>query len=146
MRIFWGFLIILTSALLWLVPISRAVYDFRTDLRTDTFTVTTPAASTNVTVTLFDTIYNNDTATLSVTSNVTSDAPALFSYNEATRSTVFNGLTDNITHTLRVAYDISALSGDVAIETILDLTPYFWYLVVVAFPIAGLASIFTGRA
>ena len=146
MRIWQAFLILVAAALLWLVPVTRAIYDFRTDLAEDTFSVATSNVSSNATVVLAQALYNNDSSTIGVTSNLTADNPAFNSYNSTTRATLFTGLSSITTRTLTVTYDIDALSGDVALDAVMDLTPYIWYLCIVAFPIAGLAAIFTGRA
>ncbi len=145
MRIFYSFLILLTAALLWLIPITQAIYDFRTDLRVDSFAVTTPVGGDNTTVALFASIYDGDIAAAGVTSNLSTDVPVLYSYTAATKAAVLTGLSANATHTLEVSYYYSALSGEVALDTFMDLTPYIWYLVMIAFPVAALAALFMGR-
>jgi len=145
-RIFWGFLIIFASVFLWLLPVSSATYDFRTDLKEDRFTVQTSAGVTTGNATLFKGVYDNDTSTVDISSSDSDDSPLLSSYNSTTRLLSFSGLAASTNRTITVNYDTSALPGAGAINTVLDYTPWFYYLLCVAFPITGLAAVFTGRA
>jgi hypothetical protein len=129
-----------------LLPVSRGVYDFKTDKRTDTFNlVTTPVGSTNATVQLLKYIYDNDLSTVEISSNNTADLPLYFSYNGTSRALVIAGLSANSTHSFNVSYDVDAL-GMPAMITFVNLLPSIWILIWVAFPTAGLIAIWTGRA
>ena len=142
-RIFSGFLILLFSVFLWLIPVTSLVYDFRTDVTTNAFYSTTDA-STNATVTLTDFIYDDDVTTLAILSTLNSDAPTWASYNGTTRATVIAGLTANTTRTLKVSYDTDALDST-SWDTILNLFPTLWIIIIICFPLAGLVAILIGR-
>jgi len=143
-KIFTGFLIILFSALLWLVPISGLVYGFQTDLRTDEFYITTTVATTNATVTLSKAIYDNDTATISVFSDLNTDLPVFVSHNSTTRATVFDGLSDNATRTLEVSYDYDALNSTTW-ATVLNLAPTLWMIIIIIFPLVVLVVLLVDK-
>jgi hypothetical protein len=144
-KIFYGFLILLFSALLWLIPISSLIYDFRTDVTEDEFYIATEVGSTNTTVTLSDFIYDNDTSTIDVISDLNTDSPTFVSYNTTTRATLFNGLTDNATRNLDITYDTDALDSG-AWGTILTIFPKLWMIIIILFPVAGLVAILFGRS
>lgn len=146
MRIFWAFLILVTAALLWLVPITDLIYSFQTDVKTDSFYVATGAGITDVTVILRKAVYNNDTSTLTVFSSNNTDLPSFVSYNTITRATVIDGLTENTTRALEITYDTDALNASPAWNNILGKVPLIWMVLIIAFPVAGLAAIFVGRA
>lgn len=145
MRIAFAFFCVIGGAILWLFPITQAVYDFRTDPRTDSFTVSTAPADTTSTNTLLQAIYNNDTGTISYTSNV-SEVPYVYSYNTTSRELVTYGLADNTTRLLNVTYDIDALSSSAALSTLMTWWPFIYYLIATAFPIAGVVAVITHRA
>jgi len=135
------------STILFLLPVSTGIYDFRTDQRNDIFTVTTPVATTNATVQLAKPIYDNDTSTLVLTSGSSIlDVPLYSSYNTTTRALLVIGLSDNLTRSLTVAYDVSADGLTGAMGTLLDFIPFIWMLMVIAFPVSALVAIWTGRA
>lgn len=145
-RIYSAFLILVTSALLWLVPISDLVYDFQTDVKTDSFYVTTGAGETSANVTLYKAVYDNDTSTIEIVSYLNTDTPAFSSYNSTTRKTGFTGLTASTSRTVDVSYDTDALNASDAWEGVLDKASLIWMVLIIAFPVAGLAAVFTGRA
>lgn len=145
MRIFWAFLIIVVSTILWLLPITTAIYDFRTDQREDTFATET-GAGTTANVTLLDDLYEDDTGSVDIDSDLATDAPLPSSYNATNQNLLVNGLTASANRTLIVTYDIDALSESEAVSNILDRLPLIWLVVIIAFPPAALFAIFTGRA
>lgn len=145
MRIFYSFLIVVCSAILILLPVTTGVYDYRTDIRTDNFAVTTDNTSDNSTVQLFKAIYDDDISTLEFSSDDVDDAPYYSSYNSTSRALVIAGLAVSTIRTLEVSYDVDAVSEG-ALSTFLDLLPWIWIIIWVAFPIAGLVAIWTGRA
>lgn len=146
MKVFYAFLIIFTAVFMWLLPITTAVYDFRTDLREDAFTSPTVAGVTTANVTLTKPIYDDDTNTIDILSALATDTPAYASYNATSRQLGISGLTANTTRTLTVTYDIDALVGNDSINTLMDYTPYFWYLCVICFAPLGLLALYMGRA
>lgn len=129
-----------------MLPVTDAIYDYQTDLRTDTNTVTTAAGVTTGNVTLFTALHDDDTSTITITSNDSDDSPVYSSYNTTTRALDFTGLAENTTRTITVTYDIYALSSSGAIDTFVDKLDLFWLVVIVAFPIAAIAAVVIGRA
>ncbi len=144
MRIAFAFIALIASFVLWLLPITTGIYDFRTDVRADAFSVDTAAGITTGNVTLLRAIYTDDTNTISYVSTL-AEVPIFSSYNTTTRQLLTSGLTANTTRTLTVNYDINALAFSDALSTLLDWWPFIWYMIITAFPIAALVAIFTGR-
>jgi len=127
-----------------MLPITQAVYDFRTDVREDTFTVTTAVGISSANTTLLKAIYSDDTATIGYESSI-AEVPVLSSYNATSRQLTTSGLTDNTSRSLVVSYDVTALNDATGFDTLLDRVPLIWLLMVIAFPIAALASMFVGK-
>jgi len=128
-----------------MIPISEAIYDFGTDVREDTFNVTTGVGESSTNVVLVKQIYDDDVATLMFTSNVTTDNPAYSSYDSDTRALAVSGLTANTTRSLMVDYDVAAFSSTSAIDIFLGKLPFIWMICVIALAPAALIAIFTGR-
>lgn len=146
MRIFYAFIIMFVAAVLWMLPVTEGIYDFRTDVRTDINTVTTSIGVTTGNITLFSTLYDNDTSTITISSDDSDDSPLYSSYNTTTRRLVFSGLAANTTRTMTVLYDVDALTESEAVGNLLDMVDFLWLLVLVAFPGAAIIAIITGRA
>jgi len=146
MRIFFAFLVIETATMIWMLPMTPAIYDFRTDLREDSFTSDTGVGQDSDNVTLSHILYDNDPATIDILSSISDDTLAYSSYNSTSRLLGIAGLSANTTRTLIVSYDIDALRGADAVNTFADIVPWVWLLCVVAFPMAALAAILMGRA
>jgi len=146
-KIFDAFVIILASCILFLFPITDAAEDFKTDLRTDTIGAATAAGVTSANITLGTTIYEGDTSTVTVVSDLGTDSPAFIgsTYSATSHSGNVSGLTANTTRTFTVTYDIDALAGWPAIGDISDKLFVFFLLVVIAFAPAALFAIYTGR-
>lgn len=145
MRIFYAFLVIVVASILFMLPVSVAIYDFRTDLREDTFDTDTGVGVTTANVILGKPVYDNDTETIDILSDLATDVPTYSSYNTTSRQLGISVLTANATRILTVSYDIDALEGSDAINTVMDIIPFIWMLVIIAFPMAALFAIFTGR-
>lgn len=145
MRIFLSFLIIVVAAILFMLPLTEASYDFRTDVRSDSYTLSTSPAITASNVTLHKPLYDNDTQTVTVFSYLATDNIAAVSYNSTTRLLELSGLVDNVTRLVDVSYDIDALGASGAISNLIDKVPWIWLLSIIAFPVAALFAIFTGR-
>lgn len=145
MRVFYAFLIIFAAVFLLLLPITEAVYDFRTDIRDDTFAVETGVGETTANVTLIKEVYDDDTETIDILSDLSSDSPAYGNYATATRELQVTGLTASENRTLTVSYDVDALVASPALNTLIGWTPYLWYICVFLFTPASLFAIFTGR-
>lgn len=145
MRIFNAFLVIVAATLLWALPLTEVVYDFRTDLHEDSFSVSTAVGVTSANVTLSHFIYAADNSTLGFASSI-SEAPGLSAYTAATKTVLVASLTANATRTLEVTYEADALPGLSSLDKLLDVVPMFWIVMIIAFPVAALLAIFLGRA
>lgn len=146
MKIFSAFLIIVVAAILFMLPLTGLIYNFRTDLRTDAFVYATGGAETTANVTLLKPVYDDDTQTIDILSSLGTDVPVFSSYNTTTRIVDMSGMTANTSRTISVSYDIDALEGSDSINTITDRTPFIWLLIIIAFPMVALFAIFTNRA
>ena len=70
MRIFYSLLVMVACAILWMLPITEAIYDFQTDIQEDTFTSDTAAGVTTDNFTLTHVLYDNDTSSIDFLSSV----------------------------------------------------------------------------
>lgn len=131
--------------MLLFVDVPQGAYDYRTKVQQETFYTTTAVGQTSANVTLIKDIYNNDYSTLSFLSSDTVDSPILSTYNASTRQALVAGLAASTTRTLTASYDVNALSGLVAIDVVMDLTPYFWYLMVFVFMAGSIVYMWTGN-
>ena len=145
MRIFNAFLIILVAAILFMLPISEAIYDYRTDLRTDTFSTVTAAAVTSANETLLESLYGGDTGSVTIVSDDAADAPLPNSYNATSQVLNITGLTASTTRELEVDYNVDSLQAHDSINTIAVRFPWIWLLLIIAFGPAALISMLTGR-
>jgi hypothetical protein len=146
MRIYNGFLILLVSALLWLLPVSEAIYNFRTDIRDDSSTVATDPAETTKDIQLFKPLYENDTSRVTFTSTLLTDSVAVATYAPTTRILSITGLTDDTARTLEIEYPYNALATNTAINTLMNVLPFFWTLILIALPVVAIVVIYQGRA
>lgn len=144
-QIFYSFLIMMVSVFLWILPISESTYAFRTDLREDSFTVSTGAGVTSANVTLFDEVYDDDTSTISIVSDDVDDTPLYSSYNSTTRQLTFSGLAASTDRTVTVTYDADALQGASVFHTLMDQAPWLYILMVIVLPIGGLVAVWWRR-
>jgi len=142
MKIFNAFLIIVASAIFFMLPFTTALYDFRTDLRTDTFAGTaTGGAETSANLSLSTPVYDNDANTIVIISELATDVPLLSSYNTTTRLVNMTGLTVSENRTIIISYDVDALNESVAVSNIVDRIPAIFMIVIIAFPFAALFAI-----
>jgi len=147
MKIFYGFLIIVTVSILFMLPITEGIYDFRTDVRDDNFYgIETGVGVTTSNVTLHTNIYDDDTETIDILSDESTDIPAYSAYDTGTRVLTVSGLAASGNRTLTVSYDIDALSASAAVSNFMDVVSWIWFILLVAFPAAAIAAIFMGRA
>jgi len=144
MRIFYSFLIIMTSVFLFLLPLTDMVYNYRTDPVTDSFDVDTAVGETSDNFTLDDFIYDDDDDTIEIESSI-DEIPGLVSYNSTSKTVWVDSLTANTTRTLEITYDIDVITDSDAINNLLDRVAWIWMLICIAFPVASLAAIWTGR-
>ena len=146
MKIFNAFLIIFTATILFMLPITTLIYDFRTDLREDTFAYETGGGVTTGNVTLFKPVYENDTDTIDIVSDESDDSPLYSSYNTTSRRLAFTGLVASENRTLVVTYLIDVFEDNDTLNTLMDRLPFIWLLVIIAFAPAAIFAIFLGRA
>lgn len=144
-KVFEGLLVLVLVGFLWMLPVSEAIDNFRTDVREDNFTVQTAGGQTTADVVLFKPVYNADSQTLSVSSNSSADTPAVASYTAASRLVSVSGLAESESHRLTVSYDVDALASHSSINKLMDYLPWLWVLVLFAFPICVLIAIVRQR-
>jgi len=103
-----------------MLPVSEAVYDFKTELREGTFTSPTGVGVNCANVTLGKPIYDDDTGTVDPFSDLATDNPAYSasSYNATSQQLTICGLTANTTRVLTISYDVNALEGYDAIGAV----------------------------
>lgn len=111
------------------------ISDFRTDITSDVFSVSTAAGVTAANVTLSNTLWDNDTSSISITSNYTSDAPAVDAYLSGSKQLTVDGLIASNTHTLTVTYETGALGDYEAAETAVTFTPIMVLAAIIILPI-----------
>ena len=143
MKIFHAFLVILCSTILLFLPLTEAIDDFKTDIRSDTFYASGLITSTNVT--LFKPVYEGDSSRISLLSDNSLDAPALSAYDAGTHSAIVAGLSSNTTRTLTVTYPMAAFTPTSAINKFFSNLYYVWLLLVFTFVPLCLVAIFTNR-
>ena len=136
----------MVALILFMLPTTEAQYDYVTDLETDTFNVSTGVGVTTASVQLNEAIYDDDTDTISLSSNDTDDAPTYSSYNATNRNLTMSGLSENTTRTITVTYDVYSLSSSGAVDNFVSKLDLFWLIVIIAFPIAAIAAVVIGRA
>ena len=146
MRIFQAFLVMMTTAILFLLPVSAGIYDFRTDVREDSFNVTTGVGETTADVVLVKSLYDDDISTVTALSDNATDTPTVDSYDTATRALTVGGLQADSSREITVSYDVYSLTGGGAIDTLISRIDLIWLICLIAFPAVALAAIFVGRA
>lgn len=147
MRIFTAFIVIMASVILFLLPLTQAQYDFKTDQRTDSIGALTAVGVTSANITLGQAIFEDDTTTVTVLSDLTTELPVFMgaTYSGLNFSANVSGLTANASRTFTVTYDVDALSGWAGIVALVDRLAWIWLLLIIAFPAAAVAAIFMRR-
>lgn len=87
-----------------------SIYDFRTDVQTQNYTVETEADETTASLQLSTALWEGDVAKASISSNITVDAPIASSYNSTNRELTVTGLAASQNRTLDVSYDVASLT------------------------------------
>lgn len=141
-KIFTGFLIIALSVSFWFLPVAAWLYAWQTDIRTDTFYVSTGPGVTTSAVTLLKPIYDNDTSTISLFSFGNTDALSFSSYNTTSRVLALAGLSGNVSRNIEVAYDVAAFQKTSVYNFFASFALWFTYIVFILFPLAGLVYVF----
>lgn len=86
-------------------PILEGIEAWRTEDTTESFAVTTAAAQTTANVTLANDLFQNDVAeVITITSNITGEAPIATSYTSATKVLLLSALNASATHTIIINY------------------------------------------
>lgn len=135
----------MVSAILLMLPVTEGIYNFRTDVKDDTFYEETGVGETETNVTLLEEVYDDDMSTIGVSSSESTDTPVVANYTSATRVVGITGLAESSTRTLTVSYDIDALGASGALDTFMDRIAWIWMLCVIALSPAAIASIFMNR-
>lgn len=95
--------------ILLLGAVMAGIRDFRSAEISRPYNVTTAAGITSANITLTQDLYDDDTAYITITSNITGDAAVPFSYTPATRSLLVSGLAENSLRQLSVEYRYNQL-------------------------------------
>ena len=95
-------------------------------------------------MTLVEDVYDDDVTTIDINSSDSDDSPLYTSYNGTTRLLAFSGLAVSTNRSITVDYDVDALQGNDAIDTLIDYLPWIFITCSIGFPIAGLAIIIMG--
>lgn len=131
-----------------MLPVTRAVYNYRTDMREDSFNYETGGAEATANVSLHTPIYDNDTNTITILSDLATDIPLFAAYNTTTRVLDMTGMTLAANRTIRVSYDINALADHDALDTFIGWIPFIWIILIAVMPMAGIYVVirYGGRA
>lgn len=97
--------------MLMMAAILESIDAFRLTDQEDPFNVTTGAGITSAAVALSQELYGDETRYVSISSNLTTDAPIAYSYTSANQSLTVTGLTANTSRRLTCTYSIDRL-GD----------------------------------
>lgn len=139
-KILYSLLILIGSAILYMLPVSDGVHDFRTDIREDSYFIETDGSTVTCNVTLQKPVYDGDTTTISFSSDTPSDAPELVNYTSTNRLVDLTGLTISSNRTLIVSYPVDALNSSAALNGFMDKVPWIWMICVICFAPAALAA------
>jgi hypothetical protein len=138
MRYFTGFLIVLSSVIFWMLPVADSIYAWKTESRTDTFTVVTAPGITSGNSTLVKSIYNDDVSTIILSSDLSTDIPVYSSYNGTSKKVVYTGLSANTTRQIEIQYDTIAFDEGSVFEALSSLAVWLLYIFFIVFPLGGL--------
>ena len=145
-KIFNAFLIIVASTFMFLLPLTTAVEKYKTYQQEDIFSVTTGVGETVDNITFSETLYEGDSTSVTILSDLSTDATGWNSYNSTYNNIGLTGLTASEVRVITATYDVDALGGNAAIITLVDRLAWLWLLICIAYAPAALAAIFTGRA
>jgi hypothetical protein len=119
-------------ALLFMLPISTVIYDYRTDDYEQTFYDLT-SVGTSENVSLFKAIYGADPNQCVFSSDLATDNATPQGYYDATSHVItVQGLTALGERDLTATYPVNALSSVAALDVFLNMVPWLWYLLLVA--------------
>lgn len=122
-----------------------AVKDFRTDLVTDSFVVTTNTTAINGTAQLTKVLWEGQTTEAAITSNITSDTPALTEYTAGNRNLAFTGLAANTTRLITVEYRTFDLGAFPGADTAVKFIPMAILMGLIFVPLISVVMVVLGR-
>ncbi len=135
-------LIILTMSLPMLPD---AVESFRTDVRTQSYSVATGVGITTTSVALTNALWNADVSYVTnLGSNITESLIA-DNYTLASKALNLSGLSANITRTITVSYRTAGLGDNPAADTGITFLPGVVVGLVILVPLILLASLLMGK-
>ncbi len=136
----------MAAVILFLLPVTNAIYAFRTDQKEDNVVISTAAGVTTANITLRKAIYDSDTSTLTMYSDNSTDIPLFSAYDNPTKTLLISGLSENLTRTMTLYYDYDSLNASTALDTVLDKLSWVWLICVICFVPAAIGAILLGRA
>jgi hypothetical protein len=142
-----GVLVVLVSIGLvaGLGAMNDGIKDFRTDLVTNNFILTTNTTSTNGTVQLTQPLWEGLTSESSISSNLSTDTPALTGYTVASKNLEFTGLTTNTSRLITVEYRTFGLGDYPGADTGVKFIPMALMLAIIFLPLLAVVMILLGR-
>jgi hypothetical protein len=147
MKYIIGVLVVLAAIFMvgGLGAISDGIKDFRTDLMTDSFVLSTNTTTSNGTVQLNNSLWENQISDTVLVSNISGDTPALLSYTPGNKNLLFNGLATNTTRLITVQYRTAGLAGYPGVETGIKVVPSAIILSIIVLPLLAVVMILLGR-
>lgn len=121
------------------------IKDFRTDWVTDSYTLTTNTTTVNGTVQLTSPLWEGLTTEASISSNLTSDTPAMVSYVAGNKALNFNGLATNTTRLITVQYRTFDLNDYPSADTTTKYIPFAVIIGIIFVPLISIVMILLGR-
>jgi hypothetical protein len=147
MKYMIGVLVVLISIglIAGLGAMSDGIKDFRTDLVTDSFVLSTDATTTNGTGQLTNPLWENQISESAISSNLTSDTPAITAYTAGNKALDFNGLASNTTRLITVQYRTFGLSEYPGADSGVKFIPMAIVLAIIFLPLLAVVMILLGR-
>jgi hypothetical protein len=142
-----GILVILTAIFILggLGAVTDGVKDFRTDWVADSYVLTTNTTTSNGTVQLVKPLWEGQISEATISSNLSTDTPALTGYTVASKNLVFNGLTTNTSRLITVEYRTFGLQNYPGADTGVKLAPTALIIGAVFLPLLAIVMILLGR-
>lgn len=112
--------------------------DFRTDLLTETFTVDTAVAVTSGNIQLSSSLWNENLANITVSSNLGTDAPTPSSYNATNRHVLVQGMTANSSRTIEAVYKSAGLEEYTGAEDVSTKLPTMFIIFIIILAASGM--------
>jgi hypothetical protein len=147
MKYMIGVMVLLVSLGLFagLGAMTDSVKDVRTDWVTDSFVLTTNTTTVNGTVQLNNPLWESQISDTKLSSNLTSDTPAITGYTAASKSIILNGLATNTSRLISVQYRTFGLNDYPGADTGSKFIPSAFILAAVFLPLLAVVMILLGR-